>query len=295
MVCERLRRWLVLWVWLAAAIAAYGQNKAGDVDVFCGVELNYNDTDIKRLYNVLIDLTPGVKWNIGHGWQLAGQLNFAAVNYGYAEKYNYLRLGVVALSKELAFGKEQHLKFTGGLFSRERYGLDARWMMPVNSWLMLQARAGLTSTWWCSTKEQTFEGKKWTPTAIVGANFWIDKWATEFRLSGGRYINEDYGLEGEVYCHFQHCSIGAFAQYHERYYSYYVNNTYNYAGGFRVVMMLPPYKKSDKKFRLRPASNFRLTYNAQSDGYSMKNYHTDPEENEREYQTKVKWGTGLYR
>jgi hypothetical protein len=76
----------------------------------------------------------------------------------------------------IGFREGTHLKFTGGLFSRERYGLDARWMMPVNSWLMLQARAGLTSTWWCSTKEQTFEGKKWTPTAIVGANFWIDKW-----------------------------------------------------------------------------------------------------------------------
>lgn len=112
-------------------------------------------------------------------------------------------------------------------------------MMPINSWLMLQARAGLTSTWWCSIKDQTFEGKKWTPTATVGANVWIDKWATEFRLSGGRYINEDYGMEGEVYCHFKHCSIGVFAQYHEKYYSYYVKNTYNYSGGFKVVMMPP--------------------------------------------------------
>jgi len=289
-------RRILLFIWLSTAIACFGQNRVGDVDVFCGAELYYNDTDMKRLYNVLIDLTPGVKWNMGKGWMAAGQLNCSVVNYGYAKKYNYLRLGIVALSKELAFGKDQHLKFTGGLFSRERYGLDARWMMPVNSWLMLQARAGLTSTWWCSTNEQMFEGKKWTPTAIAGANVWIDKWATEFRLSGGRYINEDYGIEGEVYCHFNHCSVGVFAQYHEPYHTPLIKNTiYRHAAGFMVVMMLPPYKMKDKKFRVRPASNFRLTYNAQSDGYSMKKYRTDPEENEREYQTNVRWGTGLYR
>ena len=282
-------RGAIIIILLFVFLSGYGQGKAGQVDLFCGAELNYNDTDMRRLYNVLINVTPGVKWNMGRGWNLAGQLSYGAVNYGYSEKYNYLSLGIVALSKELSFGKDQHLKFTGGLFNRERYGLDARWMMPVNSWLMLQARAGLTNTWWCSTDEQSFEGKKWTSTATVGANVWIDKWATEFRLSGGRYINEDYGMEGEVYCHFK------LVQYHELYYSSYVKDTYRYTGGFRVVMMIPPYKKSEKKFRVRPASNFRLTYNAQSDGYSMKKYHTDPEENEREYQTNVRWGTGLYR
>lgn len=294
LIFNMIRRVLLLLFFLCS-FSCYGQERSGVVDLFCGAELNYNDTDLLRLYNVLINLTPGVKWNIGKGWMAAGQLSYGAVNYGYDEKYNYLRLGIVALSKELAFGKDQHLKFTGGLFSRDRYGVDARWMMPVNSWLMLQARAGLTNTWWCSTDEQMFEAKKWTPTATVGANVWIDKWATEFRLSGGRYINEDYGMEGEVYFHFKHCSIGAFAQYHEPYYASYAKDTYRYAGGFKVVMMIPPYKKSDKKIRVRPASNFRLTYNAQSDGFSMKKYHTDPEENEREYQTNVRWGTGLYR
>ena len=273
----------------------FGQEKTGQIDLFCGAELNYGDTNVMRLYDVLINLTPGVKWNMGSGWMMAGQLSYAAVNNGYNKKYNYLRLGILALSKELSFKDDNHLKFTAGLFSRERYGVDVRWMKPINSWLMLQARAGLVSTWWLSTKEQEFDTRKWTTTAVVGANVWIDKWATEFRLSGGRYINEDYGMEGEVYCHFKHCSIGAFVQWHETYYQYLVKNTYNYSGGFRVVMMIPPYKKSEKKVTVRPASNFRLTYNAQSDGYSMKKYHTDPEENEREYQTNVKWGTGLYR
>lgn len=291
-----MKRCLIFLLFMWGTLSDNAQEKKGQADLFCGAELNYNDTDILRLYNVLINLTPGVKWNMGNGWMTAGQLSYGAVNYGYDTKYNFLRIGMATLSKEMVLGSDQHLKFTSGLFNRERYGLDARWMMPINSWLMLQARAGLTNRWWMSANETEFETKKWVATGIAGANIWIDDWATELKLSGGRYLNEDYGIEGEVYCHFKHCSIGVFAQCHELYKSPYLKSaTYRHSGGFRAVMMLPPYKKSDKKINFRPASNFRLTYNAQSDGYSMIMYHTDPEENEREYQTKVQWGTGLYR
>ena len=55
-------------------------------------------------------------------------------------------------------------------------------------------------------------------------------------------------------------------------------------------MMIPPYKRSKRKVAFRPASNFRLTYNAQSDGVSMKMYDTDPEDNERQYPIDVNWG-----
>jgi hypothetical protein len=44
----------------------------------------------------------------------------------------------------------------------------------------------------------------------------------------------------------------------------------------------------------RPASNFRLTYNAQADGVSMQKYNTDPEENERIYPVRIPWGTGNF-
>jgi hypothetical protein len=59
-------------------------------------------------------------------------------------------------------------------------------------------------------------------------------------------------------------------------------------------MMLPPYTKSKKSIVLRPASNFRLTYNAQSDGYSMRKFTADPEENERTYPIRIPWGTGNF-
>lgn len=114
-----MKKLVVIVLCLFEVLSGFGQEEKGQVDLFLGAELNYNDTDMKRLYNVLINVTPGVKWNIGHGWQVAGQLSYGAVNYGYEEKYNNIRLGIVALSKELAFGNDQHLKFTGGLFNRD--------------------------------------------------------------------------------------------------------------------------------------------------------------------------------
>ena len=53
-------------------------------------------------------------------------------------------------------------------------------------------------------------------------------------------------------------------------------------GGFKVVMMIPPYKRKARKVQVRPASNFRLTYDIMALVYDMKMYTTDPEENERE-------------
>ena len=50
--------------------------------------------------------------------------------------------------------------------------------------------------------------------------------------------------------------------------------------------------KKNNAVVFRPASNFRLTYNAQADGVSMQKYNTDPEENERTYPIRIPWGMG---
>lgn len=57
--------------------------------------------------------------------------------------------------------------------------------------------------------------------------------------------------------------------------------------------MIPPYKRKTRKVQVRPASNFRLTYDIQGQGYAVKTYTTDPEENEREgffNRERLDWG-----
>ena len=269
--------------------------------MFCGAELSYADVNFTRLYNVLVNLTPGTKVNLGKDWEFAAQAYIPVVNSGYATRYSMVRLNMANFSKVLKFEKaHQYLRFTAGLFGKERYGADVRWMYPITSWLMVQARLGLTNHWALgfsinsSDSESEFTTSQWNFTGMMGVNFWLNRWKTELRLIGGRYLNEDFGVEGEAVRHFKHCSVSVFAQLHEKYANPYMKKGNNYSGGFRVVMMLPPYKKYKRKVVWRPASNFRLTYNAQSDGYSMRKYTTDPEENERTYPIRIPWGTGNF-
>ena len=271
-------------------------------EVFCGAELSYADVNFTRLYNSLINLTPGVKVHLGQGWDVAAQVYLPIVNEGYADRYNMVRLNMANISKTFRFERaRQYVKVTAGLFGKEQYGGDIRWMWPITSWLLFHARMGLTDHWalgtniWEGTAESEFNARNFSFTGLLGASVWLRPWATELRATGGRYLNHDYGAEGEIVRHFNHCSISVFAQYHEYAPSAYIKNGHRYSGGFRIVMMLPPYKKQkNKDVVVRPASNFRLTYNAQADGYSMKKYTTDPEENERTYPIQIPWGTGLF-
>lgn len=294
-----MRRFVIILLCLLSFCKVHSQEKP-IAEFFCGADLSYADVNFTRLYNVLIALTPGAKVNLGHHWQFSLQAKVPVVNEGYATKDSWLRLNMANVSKEFHFDDvRQYFKITGGLFGKGVYGGDLRWMYPVNSWLMFNARFGLVNYWALSTDlsyhgESYFESDKWHFTSIVGGSVWLDQWSTELRATGGRYLNEDYGIEGEAIRHFKHCSVSLFAQYHEKAPSAYSAGLHQYGGGFRVVMMLPPYKKQHKSVVVRPASNFRLTYNAQSDGYSMRKYTTDPEENERTYPIQIPWGTGNF-
>ena len=244
-------------------------HKPSYIDVFSGIEFNYRNIYYNnRLYDVLINLTPGVKWHMGDQWMIAAQ-GYIPVYNDYGDRYKKVRLNMAVLSKEVQWGK-QFFKFSGGLFG-ERYGVDMKWMYPINRWFAVDGQVGYTGLcsmavdWECSKIERV--------TGWIGARMYMEKYNTEFRLQGGRYIYEDYGARVECMRHFKHCTAGVYVQYSDL-------GKENF--GFKVIMMIPPYKRKMRKVNFRPASNFRLTYNKQADPYSMRMYQTDPEENERE-------------
>jgi hypothetical protein len=256
--------------------------RAQTVDVLMGAELNYRNIYYNnRLYDLLVYLTPAVKWQPGRHWQLAAQALVPVMN-DYGDRYRRVRLHMAVGSKELFFGR-QAVKVSAGLFSKERYGLDVKWMWPVNDWLALDAQAGYTgycsmqTGWQCSPLDKL--------TALAGARLYLNRTNTELRLHGGRFIYEDYGVRGECMRHFRHCTVGVYAEY---------SDWGKENGGFKVIMMIPPYRRSQARLRLRPASNFRLTYNIQADPYALRMYTTDPEENEREGdfdRQRLQWGS----
>ena len=289
---------------LLVALTGRAQAPKGQVELFCGAEMEYADVNFHRLYDILLNLTPGVKWHLGNDWQVAGQLWVPIVNDGYLDRYSMWRLNMAVVSKELHWqSARQHVKLSAGLFNKERGGMDVKWHYPVTDWLMLTAQAGVTMRWALGTKlggdsESDF-GEDWKVSGIAGVNVWLNPWQTEIRLSGGRYIDGIWGSELDVMRHFRHVTIEAYAQFHEAspnsFYKHKISGMFSVydrkqTAGFKIVVMLPPYKKSDRKFVLRPASNLSLGYNGQQDEVTMQMYHTDPEENAREYPVSVPWG-----
>lgn len=175
------------------------------------------------------------------------------------------------------------MKLTGGLFGSERYGFDVKAMYELNRWLAISGNVGLTG--YCSMANGWEASTPGRFSALVGPEVWLAQWQTQIALRGGRYLYEDYGATLEAFRHFRHVSVGMYGMYSNR-------GKENF--GFKIIVMLPPYKRTRRKVNFRPASNFRLTYNSDADEYSNRSYFTDPEQNEREGwfdRDLLPWGT----
>lgn len=113
-----------LFLMIAAPMRLSAQPRSGTVDIFMGADFNYRDIYFNnRVYDVLLNLTPGIKWNMGHRWEVAAQALVPVVNQ-YGDRYKKVRLNMAVLSKQLAVGEHWKMKLSGGLFGSERYGLD---------------------------------------------------------------------------------------------------------------------------------------------------------------------------
>lgn len=248
----------------------FAQEKAGTVDVFMGVDFNYRDIYFNnRVYDVLINLTPGVRWNMGHRWETAAQVFVPVVNQ-YGDRYKKVRLNMAVVSKQFAIGQHWKMKVAGGLFGSERYGVDLKNMFVINHWLAMTAQVGLTG--YCSMAVDWEASTMKRLSALAGPEFYLHRWNTQVSIRAGRYVYGDYGITGEGFRHFKHVSVGVYASY---------SNQWKEDFGFKVIMMLPPYKRPARKVNIRPASNFRLTYSVEANSYANRIYATDPEQNER--------------
>lgn len=266
------RKFLIVFLFLAAVapIRLCAQAKPGTVDIFMGVDFNYRDIYFNnRVYDVLLNLTPGIKWNMGHRWDVAAQVFVPVVNQ-YGDRYKKVRLNMAVLSKQLAVGAYWKMKLSGGLFGSERYGLDWKNMLVFNPWLAMTAQVGLTGH--CSMAAGWEASYMKRLTVQVGPEVYLHRWNTQISVRGGHYLYGDYGVVGEGCRHFKHVSVGVYVSYSDK---------GKEDAGFKVIMMLPPYRRTARKVNIRPASNFRLTYSVEANGYANTTYFTDPEQNER--------------
>jgi len=259
------------------------------LDFFMGADLSYRCIMLNgRIYDLLLNLSPAVKWRFGSDWLISAQAFVPVINQ-YGEHYKYLRINVADISKEISAGNN-YFKFSAGLFSRQRYGFDAKWLWAVCNWFALEGQVGITGVYkmwdeWGFSKMDRLTGQ-------LSARFFLESSNTELRLVGGRYIYGDYGAKAMWLQHFSNfLSVGAYAQWGDKYGTSAPSMMDHLAGGAVLVMALPLQGKPGKKVRFRLADNFRLTYDYNADGYAVKMYDTDPEENERSGNfRRAKWG-----
>lgn len=106
---SRIGLWLLLCLLLLGVESkAQPTVRSGEVDVFMGVDLNYRDIFLSKPYELLVNLTPGVKWNMGRQWQVAAQVLLPVYN-DYGGYYKRVRLNMAVLSKEWYIGEKLFL------------------------------------------------------------------------------------------------------------------------------------------------------------------------------------------
>lgn len=276
---------VALFAMVTLVSGAQSSSKAGEVDIFMGLDFNCRDIYFNnRVFDVLVNLTPGVRWNMGHRWEASLQLYVPVINQ-YGDYYKRIRPRVVTLSKQLALTSKWKMKVTGGIFTADSYGLDVKTMYVFNPWLAASAQFGLTgylsmAYGWKASPTEKF-------TFMVGPEFYLSRWNTQMWLRGGRWLYGDYGGEAEIMRHFRHCSVGVYGSYSMK---------WKENAGFKVIIMLPPYKRVRRRVNFRPADDFRFNYAVQATYYGMRRYFTDAEENERTGwfdRDLVPWGTDL--
>lgn len=261
---------------MSAALAllapvASSRPRSGEVDIFMGVQLNYRDIFFNnRAYDFLVNLTPGVRWEFGRRWTAAAQVLVPVWNQ-YGPRYGRVRLNVATLSRQFGFLGRWRMKVSGGWFGYERYGLDIKNMVAVTPWLAVTAQLGLTG--YCSMATGWQASVPGRVTALAGPEVFLRRWNTQLSVRGGRFVFGDWGVAAEAMRHFRHVTVSVYATY---------SHQWKENAGFKIIAMLPPWRRSRRRVRIRPASSFRLTYSMEAESRSAYMYITDPEQNERE-------------
>lgn len=237
-------------------------------------QLFLENTSLDKLYRYSISLAPAMEMPLWKGAELTAQVIIPIVGNQKGELAQ-VRPGVVALSQHFYLKHNWRMNLTAGQFTDHRMGgqVTAGWQSQNGRW-EAGGKAGITVY-------SIFDNEGWTITrkpkinaSVYGRSF-IPCWNTEVTLEAGRYVYEDYGMQGSVIRHFGEYTVGLYGIYTEG----------KVNGGFTLAVPLPGKKyKRWKGMRIKPADYFSYTYTMTAWGeYVDRNlgytFHTVPGEN----------------
>ena len=244
------------------------------VDILIYPQLSFKNLIITQIYQVLFTLNPAVEISLWPGMKLTGQLIVPIYNDGYGYLQDKVHPGFITLSQRFRLPFNIKGMATVGYFSADRYGADLQLFYPFkDERFSLEGRIGSVAIGYWNGFNLHYD-TEFSTTWSLGANFYWPRYNTSFSLKGEKYLMGEKGVKFEMIRHFRYASVGFYAQKAKE---------ANSNGGFRIQVLLPPYKykRFKNKYipRLNTSYNMGIVYNAGNERYYYRQYRSAADEN----------------
>lgn len=244
------------------------------VDILVYPQLSFKNLIITQIYQVLFTLNPAIEVSLWPGMKLTGQVIIPVYNDGYGYLQDKVHPGFITLSQRFRLPYNIKGKATIGYFSADRYGADLMLFYPFkDERFSLEGRIGAVAIGYWNGFKLHYD-TEFSTTWSLGGNFYWPKYNTTFSLKGEQYLMGERGVKFEMIRHFRYASVGFYAQKAKE---------ANSNGGFRIQVLLPPYKykRFKNKYipRLNTSNNMGIVYNAGNERYYYRQYRSEADEN----------------
>ena len=244
------------------------------VDILVYPQLSFKNLIITQIYQVLFTLNPAVEVSLWPGMKFTGQLIVPVYNDGYGYLQDKVHPGFITLSQRFRLPFNIKGMATVGYFSADRYGADLQFFYPFrDERFSLEGRIGSVAIGYWDGFNLHYD-TEFSTTWSLGANFYWPRYNTSFSLKGEKYLMGEKGVKFEMIRHFRYASVGFYAQKAKE---------ANSNGGFRIQVLLPPYKykRFKNKYipRLNTSYNMGIVYNAGNERYYYRQYRSAADEN----------------
>jgi len=244
------------------------------VDILVYPQLSFKNLIITQIYQVLFTLNPAVEVSLWPGMKFTGQLIVPVYNDGYGYLQDKVHPGFITLSQRFRLPFNIKGMATVGYFSADRYGADLQLFYPFrDERFSLEGRIGSVAIGYWDGFKLHYD-TEFSTTWSLGANFYWPRYNTSFSLKGEKYLMGEKGVKFEMIRHFRYASVGFYAQKAKE---------ANSNGGFRIQVLLPPYKykRFKNKYipRLNTSYNMGIVYNAGNERYYYRQYRSAADEN----------------
>lgn len=244
------------------------------VDILVYPQLSFKNLIITQIYQALFTLNPAIEVSLWPGMKFTGQLILPVYNDGYGYLQDKVHPGFITLSQRFRLPFNIKGMATVGYFSADRYGADLQLFYPFkDECFSLEGRIGSVAIGYWNGFNLHYD-TEFSMTWSLGTNFYWPRYNTSFSLKGEQYLMGEKGVKFEMIRHFRYASVGFYAQKAKE---------ANSNGGFRIQVLLPPYKYKQFKNkyipRLNTSYNMGIVYNAGNERYYYRQYRSAADEN----------------